>query len=44
MLGTLKLVGNIKRKITKNGNGGNVPNVEIIEVVLVHCTIVNNNY
>ena len=40
----MKLVGNIKRKITKNGNDGNGPNVEIIEVVLVHCNIVNNNY
>ena len=31
-------------KITKNENGENVPNLEITEVVLVHCNIFNNNY
>ena len=33
-----------KSKITKDENGVNVPNLEITEVVLVHCNIVNNNY
>ena len=28
----------------KNENGGNVPNLEITKVVLVHCNIVNNSY
>ena len=39
-----KLHGSIKSKITKNENGGDVPNLEVLEVVLVHCNIVNNNY
>ena len=33
-----------KIKITKDENGENVPHLEITEVVLIHCTIVNNNY
>ena len=40
----MKLLGSIKDKITKNENGENVPNLEITEVALVHCDIVNNNY
>ena len=40
----MKLLGNTKRKIAKDENGENVPNLEITEVVLVHCNIVNNNY
>ena len=31
-------------KITKNKNGENVPHLEITEVVLVHCNIVNDDY
>ena len=30
--------------ITKYKNGENVPHLEITEVVLVHCNIVNNDY
>ena len=30
--------------ITKDENGGNVPHLEITELVLIHCNIVNNNY
>ena len=41
---TLKLLGSTKNKITKNENGENVPNLEINEVVLVHCNIVCNDY
>ena len=41
---TLKLLGSTKNKITKDKDGGNEPHLEIIEVVLVHCNIVNNNY
>ena len=33
-----------KIKITKDENGENVPHLEITQVVLIHCTIVNNNY
>ena len=31
-------------KINKDKNGENVSHLEIIEVVLVHCNIVNNDY
>ena len=30
--------------ITKNEIGENVPNLEITELALVNCNIVNNNY
>ena len=41
---TIKLLGSAKSKITKNENGENVRNLEITEVVLVHCNIVDSNY
>ena len=41
---TMKLLGSIKNKITKDENGENVPHLEITEVVLVHYDIVNNDY
>ena len=41
---TVKLLGSIDKKITKDENGKNVPHLEITEVVLVHCNIVNNDY
>ena len=40
----MKLLENIKSKITKDENGENVSHLEITEVVLIHCNIVNNNY
>ena len=41
---TMKLLGSTKIKITKGKNGENVPHLEITEVVLVHCNIVNNDF
>ena len=41
---TKKLLWNTKNKITKDKNGKNVPNLEITEVVLVYCNVVNNSY
>ena len=41
---TMKLLGSTENKITKDKNGENVPHLEITEVILVHCNIVNNNY
>ena len=41
---TMKLLGSIKSKITKDKNGKNVPHLKITEVALVHCNIVNNSY
>ena len=40
----MKLLGSTKNKIAKDKNGENVPHLEITEVVLVHCNIVNNDY
>ena len=40
----MKLLGSTKNKITKNKNDENVSHIEITEVVLVHCNIVNNGY
>ena len=43
-LETMKLLGSTESKTTKDKNGENVPHIEITEVVLVHCNIVNNDY
>ena len=40
----MKLLGSTESKITKGKNGENVPHLEITEVVLVLCNIVNNDY
>ena len=40
----MKFLGSTENKITKNKNDVNVPHLEITEVVLVHCNIVNNDY
>ena len=40
-----QLLGSSKKKvIDKNKNGEIVPRLETVEVVLVHCNLVNNNY
>ena len=41
---TMRLLGSTESKITKDKNGENVPHLEIVELVLVHCNLVNNNY
>ena len=41
---TMKLLGSTNSKITKDKNGENVPHLEIVEVVLFHCNLVNNDY
>ena len=41
---TMHLLGSSKRDIGKNKDGENVPKLESIEVVLVYCNLVNNNY
>ena len=41
---TIKLFGSTKNKIAKDKGGTNVPHLEITEVILVHCNIVNNDY
>ena len=39
----MKLLGSTESKITKDKNAENVPHLEIVELVLIHCNIVNNN-
>ena len=41
---TMKLLGSTESKITKDKNGENLPHLEIVELVLVHCNLVNNEY
>ena len=40
----MKLLGSTEKKTTKDENSENVPPLEITEVVLVHCDVVNNDY
>ena len=40
----MKLLGSTGSKIIRDKNGENVPHLEITEVVLVYCDIVNNDY
>ena len=40
----MKLLGSTESKTTKNKNGENIPHLQITEVVLIHCNVVNNYY
>ena len=40
----MKLLGSAESKITKDKNGENVPHLEVVELVLIHCNLVNNDY
>ena len=40
----MQLLGSSKKVIDKNENGELVPRLEAVDVVLVHCNLVNNNY
>ena len=40
----MKLLGSTVSKINKDKNGENVPHLEVVELVLVHCNLVNNDY
>ena len=41
---TMKLLGSTESTIIKEKNGENVPQLEIVELVLIHCSLINNNY
>ena len=41
---TMKLLRSTEIKINKDKNGENVPHSEIVELVLVHCNLLNNDY
>ena len=40
----MKLLGTTEGKITKDKNAENVSHLEIAELVLVRCNLVNNDY
>ena len=40
----MKLLRITESKITKDKNGKNAPYLEIVELELVHCSLVNNDY
>ena len=40
----MKLLGSSKSIIDQDKDGELVPKLEVVEVVLVHCNLVNNNY
>ena len=40
----MKILGSAESKITKYKNEENVPHLEVVELVLVHCNLVNNDY
>ena len=41
---TMQLLGSSKKDIDQNKDGEIVPKLETVEVVSVHCNLVNNNY
>ena len=41
---TMQLLGSSKRDIDQNKDGEIVPRLETVEVVSIHCNLVNNNY
>ena len=41
---TMKLLGSTRDTIDADKNSENVPRLENVEVVLVHCNLVNNSY
>ena len=40
----MKLLGSTESKITGEKNGENVPHLEVVELVLIHCNIVDDDY
>ena len=41
---TIKLLESTESKIIKDKSSENVPHLEVVELVLVHCNLVNNDY
>ena len=41
---TMKLLGSTKNAVDEDKNSENVPKLESVEVVLVHCNLVKNDY
>ena len=40
----MKLLGSTKKDVDQDKDGKEVPKLKSVEVVLVHCNLVNNNY
>ena len=40
----MKLFGSTKKIVDKTKNAEKVPSLEVFEIVLVQCTLVDNNY
>ena len=40
----MKLLGSTRKEVDKDKNSENVSKLEIVEVVLVHCNLVKNDY
>ena len=40
----MKLLGSAEKDVDKDKDGEDVPKLEFVEVVLVHCNLVNNTY
>ena len=40
---TMKLLGSTKKGVDQDKDGEDIPKLESVEVVLVHCNLVNNN-
>ena len=40
----MQLLGSSKKDIDQKKNGEIIPRLETVEVVLIHCNLVNNNY
>ena len=41
---TMKLLGSTKKDVDSDKNSENVPKLESVEVILVHCNLVKNDY
>ena len=40
----MKLLGSTKKDVDQDEDGDDVPKLESVEIILVHCNLVNNSY
>ena len=41
---TMRLLGSTEKVVAKDKNSENVPKLEIVDVILMHYSVLNNNY
>ena len=41
---TMQLLGSLQKDTDQNKDGEIMPRLEVVEIVFVHCNLVNNNY